>query len=70
MQYLNHVVYFQLLLQPLQLLYLEALWVPTVTISLYKSSTKSAILAVDPEVIFLIFETVCFLSPGLILSGL
>ena len=43
---------------------------PAVIILLYKLSTKSAILGVEPEVIFLIFDIVCFLSPGLILSGL
>lgn len=35
----------------------------------YSSSTISAILGVDPEVIFSIFVTVCSLSPGFILSG-
>ena len=33
-------------------------------------SIKSEIFGVEPDVIFLIFEIVCFLSPGLILSGL
>ena len=37
---------------------LGALWVPAVIISLYKSSTKSEIFAVEPEVIFFIFEIV------------
>ena len=36
---------------------------------LYKSSTTCAISSVEPEVTFLILATVCFLSPGLILSG-
>ena len=51
-------------------LMLLALWVPTVIISLYNSSTKSEINGVEPEVIFLIFEIVCSLSPGFIRSGL
>ena len=49
---------------------LGALWVPTVIISLYNLSITLAILGVDPDVIFLTFEIVCSLSPGLILSGL
>ena len=43
---------------------------PAIIISLYKLSIKSKIFGVEPDVIFLIFEIVCFLSPGLILSGL
>ena len=43
--------------------------VPASMIDLYNSSTFFAISGVDPEVTFLIFETVCSLSPGLILSG-
>ena len=49
---------------------LETLQVPTKIISLYKSFTKSHIFGVEPEVIFFIFEIVCSLSPGFILSGL
>ena len=47
-----------------------ALWVPAVIICEYRLSTSSAILGVDPEVIFFIDVTLCSLSPGFILSGL
>ena len=59
---LNHLEYFQLLLQPQQLLFLS-LCVPTVIISLYKSLLNLR-SRVDPEVIFL-FLIVWFLSQGL-----
>jgi hypothetical protein len=47
----------------------DALNVPTVMILLYNSSIVSAISGVLPEVTFTILLTLCFLSPGLILSG-
>ena len=50
-------------------LILGAKWVPAVIIDLYNSSICLAELVLDPDVTFNIFSTVCFLSPGLILSG-
>ena len=47
-----------------------ALCVPLMSTELYTPSTISAISGVDPEVTFLIFSTVCCLSPGLMRSGL
>ena len=46
-----------------------ALCVPFTKTELYTSSITSAILGVEPEVTFLIFSTVCSLSPGLMRSG-
>lgn len=43
--------------------------VPAVITDAYTSSTIRAISGVDPDVTFLIFSTVCNLSPGLIRSG-
>ena len=51
-------------------LMLGALWVPAIMISLYNLSTRSAASGVEPDVIFLMFVSVYFLSPGLIRSGL
>ena len=48
---------------------LSALKAPAVMIELYKSSTKSAISGVDPDVTFLMVVKVFTLSPGTILSG-
>ena len=43
---------------------------PAFIISLYKESIRSAALGVEPEVTLRIVESLCSLSPGLILSGL
>ena len=51
------------------ILILAALCVPATIICWYKLSISIATSGVDPEVIFLIFLNLCFLSPGLILSG-
>ena len=47
-----------------------ALCVPLTKTDRYTRSTNSAISGVDPDVTFLIFSTVCSLSPGLMRSGL
>ena len=49
---------------------LSATNVPASIISLYNLSTTVVINFVDPDVIFLILDIVCNLSPGFILSGL
>jgi hypothetical protein len=46
-----------------------AKWVPAKITDAYRLLITSAISGVDPEVTFLIFSTVCSLSPGLIRSG-
>ena len=51
-------------------LILETLCVPAVIIVLYRSSINSAASDVDPEVIFFIVVKLCYLSPGLMRSGL
>ena len=51
-------------------LILGALCVPAIIISEYKSSIILATFKFEPDVIFLIFEIVYFLSPGFIRSGL
>ena len=48
---------------------LGALWVPFTRTELYTLSTKSATSGVEPDVTFLIFSTVCSLSPGFMRSG-
>ena len=48
---------------------LDAGKVPAVITERYKSSIFRADSGVEPEVTFLIFSTVCSLSPGLIRSG-
>ena len=50
-------------------LILGAGYVPALIIFLYNLSTNNAVFLFDPEVIFTIFVSVCFLSFGLILSG-
>jgi len=46
-----------------------ALCVHAFIITLYIATNLSAISLVEPETTFIIFSTVCTLSPGLILSG-
>ena len=48
----------------------EAEKTPDLIIFKYSFLIKIEDSSVDPEVIFLIFTNVCFLSPGFILSGL
>ena len=50
-------------------LILFVLCVPALIISLYSSSISVATSGVEPDVTFFILVIVCFLSPGLILSG-